>query len=238
MLLHGLDGFNRCRVMTTCLAGHKALGGFKAHHAFHGVQLELARLLGAARLVVQLAFDGVLQQLNCRVEQLLGLNHRVNGMFLERFLGLVLAAHADPLDGIVRADQTRQAYGTAEAREDTQLHFRQSDLGLGGHDTVIGGKTHLETTTQGQTVDCGHRRERQIFNVIENGVGLQVVGHQLFFRPGEKFLEFGNVCTNDEAFLGAGDNQTLDVLARLELVSGFTQFRKCQAVELVDRLAL
>lgn len=64
---------------------------------------------------VQLAGDGALGQVESSGLQLLGSDHGVDGADLQGVLGLVFLARGDPLDGVIAADQARQADGAAEA---------------------------------------------------------------------------------------------------------------------------
>ena len=234
MLLHGLDRFHRRRVVLASLAGHERLGNLECHHAFHGIELDLAFLFFTASHVVQLAFIALLDDRNGSFNQLVSANNSVNSTGFQSGISAVFSTTSNPLNRIVHTNQAGQANSTAKARENTQLHFRQTYLGLGSHDTIVGRQAHFETTTQSDTVDSGNRRERQIFNGVEYFVGLEVVGHEVFLGTGKQLGKLGDISTDNEAVLGAGYYQAFQVLLRFECFSCGAQLFDGETVELVD----
>lgn len=78
MLLHNLDRLDRCRIVLASLAGNVRLGDLESHHAFHGVQLDLALLLFTTRLVIQLAVVALADNADGRIYQLLTLKYGIN----------------------------------------------------------------------------------------------------------------------------------------------------------------
>jgi hypothetical protein len=216
------------------LAGDEALGGTEYHHRLDRVERQLGGLLGAARLPVVLAVDGLLHQLVGRILEFLRRHHAVHRADLEGSLGLLRLTRGDPLDGIVRADQARQAHRAAKARVDPQLDLGQPHLGLGAHHPVVGGQAHLEPAAQRNAVDGGHRRERQILHRVEDLVGVQRPLGDFFFGELEVLAELGDVGADDESILGAGDDQPLDAGVLADRLGGLTQLRDRAQVKLVD----
>ncbi|CRR83940.1 hypothetical protein PAERUG_P48_London_17_VIM_2_01_13_02338 [Pseudomonas aeruginosa] len=237
-LLDALDGFHRRRVVRTGLAGDEALGGFEGHHLLDCIQLQLFQLRLAPCLVVQLAGDGALGQVEGSGLQLLGSDHGVDGADLQGVLGLVFLARGDPLDGVIAADQARQADGAAEARVDAQLDFRQADLGGRAHHAEVRGQAHLQAAAEGDAVDRGNGGYVQVFEVAEDLVGFEVARHQFLVGQLEVVNELGDVGTNDEHVLAAGHDHALDRCIGLDRIDCRTQLTEGETVELVDGLAL
>src|SRR5690606_8096459 len=156
--------------------------------------------------------------------QLVGGNHGVDGAHFQSVGGLVFLTGSDPLDGVVGADHARQAHGTAEARVDAQLDFRQTDLGAVGGDTVVTGQAHFEAATQGDAVDGDHGRHVEVFEIAEDLVGFEVGSHQFFVGQLEVVDEFGDVGADDENVLAAGDDHALDRGIRFDGIHRLTQF--------------
>ncbi|MNZ41456.1 hypothetical protein D3C78_590070 [compost metagenome] len=223
-LLDGLDGFDRGWVVRAGLAGDEALGSLEGHHLLDGVELELFQLGLALGLVVQLATDGALDQVKGTGHQQFRRDHGVDGTHFQGVFGTVFLAGSDPLDGVVRTDQARQAHGATEARVDTQLDFRQADLGAGGHDPVVGGQAHFQAAAQGDAVDGGDGRHFEVFEGVEDAVGFQVAGDQFGLGQLEVVDELGDVGADDEHVLATADDHALDRSICLDGVYGLTQF--------------
>src|SRR5690606_17251702 len=236
--LNGLDGFDRRRVVRTGLAGDEALGGLECHHLLDGVELELFQLRLTLGLVVQLAGNGALDQIQRSFLQLLRRDHGIDGMYFQGVFGAAFLARGDPLDGVVDTDHARQAPGAAEARVDAQLDFRQADLGGAGHETVAGGEAPLVPATQGDTVDGDDGRHAQVFEITEDLVRFEVAGDPFLVRELEVVDEFGDVGADDEHVLAAGDDDALDRSVALDGIDSLAQFVEGEAVELVDGLTL
>src|SRR5690606_40569217 len=128
------------------------------------------------------------------------------------------------------------AHGAAEARVDSQLDFRQTDLGGGGHDTVIGRQAHLETATQGDAVDGDDGRHAQVFEIAEDLVRFEVAGDQFLVRELEVVDEFGDVCADDEHDLAAGDDDVLNRSFAHDVIDRLAQFVEGDEVEIIDCL--
>src|SRR5690606_12318646 len=237
-LLDGLDRLDRSRVVRTGLTGDEALGGLEGHHLLDGVELDLFQLGLTLRLVVQLAGDGTLDQIQSGFLELVGLDHGVDGTHFQGIGSLVLLAGGDPLDGVVGTDHARQTHGAAEAPVDAQLDFRQADLGALGGNAVVTGQAHLETATQGDAVDGDHGRNGQVFEVVEDLVGFEVAGNQLFVGQLEVVDEFGDVGADDEYVFATGDDYALDRTVGLDGIHGLTQLGQGETVELVNGLTL
>ena len=83
------------------LAGDEALGGLEAHHLLDGIELELFQLGLALGLVVQLAGDGTLDQIQGGGLQLVGGDHGIDGAFdraaVEAAWAAVMARHTEAL---------------------------------------------------------------------------------------------------------------------------------------------
>ncbi|MCY1411925.1 hypothetical protein D9M71_273210 [compost metagenome] len=206
------------------MTGHETLGSFESHHLFDGVQLQLFQLRLALGLVVELAGDGALDQFQRGLLQLLWSNHCIDSANFERVFRTVFLAGGNPLDGVVGTDQTRQANGTAEARVDAQLDFRQADLGLGGHDAVVRRQAHFQTATQRDAIDRGDGRDVEVFEIAENLVGFEVASNKLCIRQLEVVDKFGDVGADDEHVLATADDHALDRSICLDGVYGLTQF--------------
>ncbi|MCY1187899.1 hypothetical protein D9M73_289380 [compost metagenome] len=88
--------------------------------------------------MVKLTGDGALEQVQGGFAQFFRSHHGIDRAHFQGFLGLVFLAGGDPLDGVVAADQARQAHGAAEARVDAQFGFRQADHGGRAHHAEIG----------------------------------------------------------------------------------------------------
>src|SRR5690554_3969836 len=234
MLLHGLDGFHRRWIVLASLACNKCLGDLERHHAFHGVKLDLALLLFTTGQIVQLTFVALFDNGNSGINQLVGFNYGVNSTHFQGSVSTVFSTARNPFNGIIHTNQAGQSNGTAEAREDAQLHFRQTYLGLGSHYTVVGRQTHFETTAQSDTVNSRDGREREVFNGVEYRVSLEVVGNEVFLGTGKQLGELGDIGTDDKAVLGTGNNQALQVLLGFECFSCGAQLFDGETVELVD----
>ncbi len=169
---------------------------------------------------------------------MLGSDHGVDGADLQGVLGLVFLARGDPLDGVIAADQARQADGAAEARVDAQLDFRQADLGGRAHHAEVRGQAHLQAAAEGDAVDRGNGGYVQVFEVAEDLVGFEVARHQFLVGQLEVVNELGDVGTNDEHVLAAGHDHALDRCIGLDRIDCRTQLTEGETVELVDGLAL
>ena len=233
MLLHDLDRLDRCRIVLASLAGNVRLGDLESHHAFHGVQLDLALLLFTTRLVIQLAVVALVDNADGCLYQLLTLKYGINCTNFKGFVGTVLSAAADPFNRVVNTDQTGQTHSAAETWENAQLYFRKTYFGLLVHHPVIRGKTHFKAATQRHTVDRRYGGERQIFNRAEHLIGLEVVGNEVFFRPGKQVGEFRNVGANNKAVLGTGHDKAFQALLRFQFVSRGAELFNRETVELV-----
>src|SRR5690606_24898066 len=119
MLLHGFDGFNRRWVIGASLSSNEALRSFEGHHAFHLVQLQLAGFLFTTGFVIDLASNALLQQVKSSGLQLLGSDNCVNSAVFQSVFGAFLATGTNPLNGVIRTDQTGQTNGSTETWEDT-----------------------------------------------------------------------------------------------------------------------
>ncbi len=236
--LDGLDGFDRGRVVRAGLASHEGLAGFEGHHLLDGVELELVQLRLTLGLVVQLAGDGALDQVQGSFLQFLRSDDGIDRVHLEGVFGTVFLAGGNPLDGVVHTDQARQTHSTAEARVDAQLDFRQADLGGGGHDAIVGSHAHLETATQGDAVDGDHGGHAQVFEIAEDLVRFEVAGNQLFIGQLEVVDELGDVGTDDEHILAAGDDHALDRSVGLDGIDSLAQIVESEAIEFIDGLTL
>ncbi|MNF60230.1 hypothetical protein D3C84_418420 [compost metagenome] len=236
--LDGLDGFDRGRIIRAGLAGNEALGSFEAHHLFDGVELELFQLGLTLGLVVQLAGDGPLDQIQRCGLQLVGSHYSIDGTHFQGVVRTVFLARGNPLDRIIGTDNPRQAHGAAEARVDTQFDFRQADLGAVGHDAVIRGQAHFKTTAQGDAIDRGHGWNIEVFKITEDLVGFEVASHQLRIRQLEAVDELGDVGADDKYVFATGDNHALDRTIGLDRINRLTQFVEGMTVEFVDGLTL
>ena len=236
--LNGLDRLDRSRVVRAGLASDEALGGLEAHHLLDGVELELFQLGLTLGLVVQLAGDGALDQIQRGFLELGGGDDGIDGADFQRVFSAVFLAGGDPLDGVVGTDHARQAHGAAEARVDTQFDFRQTDLGGLAHYAVVTGQAHLETATQGDAVDGDDGRHGEVFEITEDLVGFQVASHQLCVGQFEVVDEFGDIGADDEHVLATGDNHALDRTVSLDRVDGGAQLVEGKTVEFVDGLTL
>ncbi|MNJ30980.1 hypothetical protein D3C77_255980 [compost metagenome] len=237
-LLNALDRFNRRRIVRACLTCNETFGGFERHHLLDGVELELLKLRLTLGLVIELAADGALDQVQCGGLQQLRGYHGIDSADFQGVFSTVFLAGGNPLDGVVGTDDARQAHGTAKARVDTQLDFRQADLGVAGHHAEVGSQAHFQTTAQGDAVDRGNGRHGQVFEVAENPVGFQVAGDQFGLGQLEVIDKLGDIRADDEHVLATADNHAFDRGVGLDGVYGLTQFVQGKTVELVDGLTL
>src|SRR5690606_33347172 len=220
------------------LAGDEALGGLEGHHLLDSIELELFQLGLALGLEVQLAGDGALDQVqSCGLQQL-GSDHGIDGADFQGVFGTVFLAGGNPLDGVIGTDDARQAHGAAEARVDTQLDFRQTNLGGGAHHAVVGCQAHFQAAAQGDAVDGGNGGDFEVFEGAEDLVGFEVAGNQFFVGQLEVVDEFGDIGADDEDVLAAADNHALDRSIGLDGCDCITQFVQGETVELVDGLTL
>ena len=237
MLLHRFDGRNRSWILALGLAHHEALGGFEHHHGFHGVELHLAGLLGTTLLPVDLTRDRRLQHRDAVVTQGFQREYRINRTVSQSLVGFLLATHADPLDGVISTDHTRQTHRTAEARHDAQLDFWQADFRTVCHHPQVGRQYHFHTAAQRNTVDNRQGWNGQIFDGVEDGIGTQNPFNDLLFRTGEVTTEFGDISTHDESVFGRRYQNTFHALIISNGGCGFLQLVQRVAVEFVDRFA-
>ncbi|MNM57361.1 hypothetical protein D3C81_685590 [compost metagenome] len=206
------------------MTGNETFGGFERHHLLDGVELELLKLRLTLGLVIELAADGALDQVQCGGLQQLRGYHGIDSADFQGVFSTVFLAGGNPLDGVVGTDDARQAHGTAKARVDTQLDFRQADLGAGGHDPVVGGQAHFQAAAQGDAVDGGDGRHFEVFEGVEDAVGFQVAGDQFGLGQLEVVDELGDVGADDEHVLATADDHALDRSICLDGVYGLTQF--------------
>lgn len=87
--LDALDRFDRGRVVRAGLASDEALGSLEGHHLLDGIELELFQLRLALGLVVQLATDGTLDQVEGTGQQQLRGDHGVDGPHFQGIFGTV-----------------------------------------------------------------------------------------------------------------------------------------------------
>src|SRR5690606_15248932 len=204
----------------------------------NAVELELFQLRLALGLEVQLAGNSALDQIQRSSLQLVGSYHGIHGTHFQGISRLIFLATTDPLDGIVITDHARQTYGTAKAWVDAQLNFRQTYLGALSRYAIVGSQAHFKTATQGDAIDGDHSRNRQVFEIVEDLVGFEVAGHQLFVRQLEVIDELGDVGADDEHVLATADDHALDRGVGLDGVDCCTQLIQGKAVEFVDGLTL
>ena len=162
----------------------------------------------------------------------------IGNTHFQGLVGTVLTASGDPLNGVVHAHQTRQTHGAAEAREQAQLHFRQTDLGLLAQYAEVRSQTHFQAATQGDAIHGNHFGNVQIFKGIEDLVGFQTPAGDFVFRQFEHVCEFGDVGANDENPFAGGHDQALDVVVACNGVDSLTEIFHGFLVELVDGFAL
>src|SRR5690606_23627331 len=236
--LDGLDRFNRRRVVRASLTGNETLGGFESHHLLNGVELDLFQLGLTLGAEIQLTGNGAAHHVQRRITQLAIGNHSVHSAHFQRIVGTLFSATGNPFNGVVHTNQTRQADGATETGIDTQLGFRQADLGALRHDAEVASQAHFQTTTQRQAIDGSDCAYAQVFESIENAVGFQVGSDQLLFGQLEGLDEFGDVGTHDEDILATGDNDAGDAAVGLDAVNGRLELGEGGLIELVDRLAL
>ena len=222
--LDGLDRLNRRRVVRAGLASHETFGGFESHHLFNGVQLEFFKFRLTLGLVIELAGDGALDQLEGSFLQFFRGDYGVDGADFQRVFRAVFLAGGNPLDGVVDTDQAWQTHGTAEARVDAQFDFRQTNLGLGGHDAIVSRQAHFQTATEGDAVDGRDGWHVEVFEIAEDLVGFEIASNQLGIRQLEVVDKFGDVGADDEHVLAAADDHALDRSICLDGVYGLTQF--------------
>ncbi|MCC2639579.1 MAG: hypothetical protein K0Q68_3298 [Moraxellaceae bacterium] len=231
--LHVLDGELGRRIVRTGLADDHGGGRVEGHHLFHVVELDRLQLFLALGAPVELAIDALLHEGNRGVLQLLGSDHGIHGAVLQCHIGFLLGAGGNPLGGVVDTDHAHQAHGTAEARHDAQFHFRQADLGGGGHDAVFAGQAHFKTAAQREAVDGDDLGHFEVFESGEHLVGADAPFGDLGFATAEQRTEFGDVGADDEHALAGRDDDTLHVLARLDCFRGRAELGERGTVELV-----
>ena len=206
------------------MAGHKTFGGFECHHLFDGVQLQLFKLGLALGLVIQLATDGALDQVQRSAGKLVSSHHGIHGTDFQCVFSAVFFTGGDPLNGIVDANQAWQANGATKPRVDAQLHFWQADFGAVCHDTEVRCQAHFQTAAQCNAIDGRNGRNIQVFEITEDFVGFEVACDQLGIWQLEVFDEFGDVGTDDKYIFTAGNNDTLDRSICLDRIYRLTQF--------------
>ncbi len=208
--LNGLDGFDRRRVIGTRLAGDETFCSFESHHLLDGIELDFLQLGLTLGLVVELAADGAPQQVQRSFAKFFRGHHCIYRANLEGVVGTVFLARSDPLDGVIDADHPWQAHSAAETWVDTELDLGQADLGLGGHDPVVGGQGQLKATAQRNTVDGNESGDGEVFKVTEDPVDLKVGRQQLGIGQLEIVNELGDVGTHDEHVFGAAHEHAFD----------------------------
>src|SRR5690606_25898425 len=130
----------------------------------------------------------------------------VNRADFQGVVGTLFSAAGNPLDRVVHTDQAGQAHGATETGIDTQLGFRQADLGALGHDAEVARQAHFQAAAQGQTIDGGYGGHGQGFKRREEAGGFQVGGDQRLFGQLERLDGCGDVGTDDEHVAATGDN--------------------------------
>ena len=200
--------------------------------------MQLAGLLRAARFPIIGAALRERQHLQRRLAQLFGRDDGVDGMNLQRRVGLLRLAASDPFDRVVGTHQAREAHGAPEAREDAELHFRKAHLRLRSHHAVVGAQRHLEATAERDAVDRRDARKRQVLDRREHLVDLDRPLRDLFLGLQEALAELGDVGADDERILAAGNDQALDLAVGGDRGGSGAQFHDGGGVELVDRFVL
>ena len=191
---------------------------------FDCVELELFQLRLTLGLVVQLTTDGALDQVQGSCAQLVSGDHSINGTYFQSVFCAVFLAGGNPFNRVINADQAWQTHGAAKARVDTQLDFRQADLGAVSHDPEVGCQAHFQTAAQRDAIDGSDGRYVEVFEIAEDSVGFQVAGNQLGIRQFEVFNEFGDVGADDKHVFTAGNDDTLDRSICLDRIYCLTQF--------------
>ena len=238
-LLHRLDGRDRRRVVGSGPGHDEALGAGEDHRALdRRAQLQRLQLFLPLGAPVDVALDALRQQVEGRVAQPVGLDHHVDRADFQRRLVPVVAAAGDPFDGVVRADEPRQANGAAPARIDTELGLRQADLGRGGHRAIRMRQAVLEAAAERGAVDGRDARDVEVFEVVERLVGLGQPGRHLLVRQLEVLAEFLDVGAGDEHLLGAGRKHALEAGGGSDRIDCLAEFPQRGRVELVDGFAL
>ena len=142
--------------------------------------------VGAAELVGALADlpalcaagngDG-LGELDRALEQV-ALHDLVDQADLLRLRGGDRIARGDHVERRLDADDARHALRAPGAREDTELHFGQSQLRGRNRDAIVAAERDFEPAAQRRAVDRDHDRLRRILEAVDDGLQAGA-GHRL-----------------------------------------------------------
>ena len=234
VLFDGLHRGDRRRVVLSRLGRHEGLGRGERHEGFDVVQLHGVQLFLPLRAVVEISVDAALQQMQRGLAQLIGLHHRIDRTHAERRRGILMLSGGDPLHAVVGADHPGEPDRAAEAGNDAQLDFGEADLGRAGHDAVVRRERQLQAAAQDIAVDRGDGGKQQVFDGIEDLVGLEDAVGDVLLALLELADELRDVRADDEGVLGAGDQQSGDAAVRCQRGDRFLQLSHGQIVELVD----
>ena len=232
--LHVPECQHRRRVVRAGLAADHRHRTRERHRLLERVQLERRELLGALRLPVELAGDRLPDERERGVTELLGRHHGVHHAVLERRVGLLVGARRDPLDGVVHADEARHAHGTAEAREDPELHFGEADRRRGGGHPVVAGQRELEPAAEADAVDRGDRRDRQVLEAAQHAIDFEHALGDGFLAGGEHAGELRDVRAHDEHGLAGRDDHALDRRVPRDGLGGRVEVPQGGGIQLVD----
>ena len=114
----------------------------------------------------------------------------------ERFFRAGVATAQDQVEGSLRANQARRTLRAACSRQQTQLHFRQTELRAIHGETVVRRERHFQAAAERGAVNGGHHRLRTC---------LDTVAYIRQRRWHRRLAELANVRTRDEVAPGADD---------------------------------
>ncbi len=119
----------------------------------------------------------------------------------ERFFRAGVAAAQDQIEGGLRADQARRTLRAACARQQAELHFRQTELRAVHGEPVVRRQRHFQAAAERGAVNGGHHRLRTC---------LDAVAYIRQRRRHRRLAELANVRARDEVAPGADDQHGFD----------------------------
>ncbi len=204
---HHLDDALRRRVVAPGLGLDPLAGLIEQHLATKFVGLQHLALQIPFQVVARLALlgklDGSFQQ-NGRG------HHVIHQPELPGLFGPHLLAGQHQIQCLGHPDEARQALGTAGARQQAELHFRQAQHGFTviGHHPAMTGERQLQPAAKAGAVNGGDHRDPQGFDL----------GEHVLSGPGQRFgilgagagRQHGDVGPGNEGVLLARDDHQTD----------------------------
>ncbi len=113
-------------------------GNSEAHGGFNFAELQRLQFRLTFGFPVQVAINRLAQNRQRAVMQFFRGNNAVNEANFQRLIGTDVFTGGNNFQRAIGAEQARQTYGTAEARHNAQLGFRQADAQIRRGEAIVG----------------------------------------------------------------------------------------------------